>query len=77
MRIENIDYFPGEEARGRPPKYPWKGMTDGDVLVVEKGDFDNTPFSKVRLAAHSWGRVNGVKMVTATRAGKLYIRREG
>jgi hypothetical protein len=77
MRIEKIETFPSDDARGRPPKYPWKEMTVGDVLVVEQGDFDNTPFNKVQLAAHSWARMNAAKMVTATRDGRLYIRREG
>jgi hypothetical protein len=53
MRIEKLETFPSDDARGRPPKYPWKEMTVGDVLVVEQGDFDNTPFNKVQLAAHS------------------------
>jgi hypothetical protein len=77
MRIEKMETFPSDNARGRPTKYPWKEMTVGDVLVVERGDFDSAPFTNVRLAAHSWARMNAAKMVTAIRDGRLYIRREG
>lgn len=77
MRIVKGMPLVGQRRRGREPKYPWREMEVGDVLVVDDGDFGGIPLGNIRIAAYSWAKANGARMSGQIKDGKLYVQRIG
>jgi hypothetical protein len=76
MRIVKELPLAEPRRRGRALKYPWKDLAVGDVMVVEEGDFGGTSLEKIRLAAYSWARINGVKFTTQMGSNnRLFVQR--
>jgi hypothetical protein len=59
MEIEKGVEIP-EATRGRRCKYPFRQMEVGDSFLIE----DEEQYKKVRSAASTWGKKNGVVFTT-------------
>lgn len=61
---EVLQEFPTRH-RGRPPKYNWDQITDGQIHVLRRGrDFDTSAIS-FRALAHRTATARGLKVETS------------
>lgn len=71
---QNVREF---QLRGRPPKYDWDELFDGQTWVLEAGkDYPRTSSARsIRSSVYSAAHRRGVRVVTSIIDGVLHLQR--